>query len=66
MRMVLNDQYDDWEPGWEGCDTPYDLGWLHGTEDAGSAWTPRPGCQFSSIEFDDYKDGYREARRGWN
>ena len=55
-----------WSPGWEGCKDPYDLGWKHGTEDAGDGTArPRPGCRLTPEQFQEYKDGYYEAKRGW-
>lgn len=54
-----------WQKGFEGCDTPYDLGWKHGTEDIGDTFKYRPGISLSRDEFDEYKDGYKEAQRDW-
>lgn len=54
------------EKGWCGCDTPFDLGWMHGTEDIGNTFKYRPDISLSRDEFDDYKEGYKEARRGWD
>lgn len=55
-----------WEAGTEGCETPGDLGWMHGTEDIGGAVTYRAGVSLTPGEFDDYKEGYKDARRGWD
>lgn len=55
-----------WEKGFEGCDTPYDLGWKHGTEDIHDSFNYRPDIDLSRDEFDEYKEGYKEARRGWD
>ena len=54
-----------WEKGIEDCDTPFDLGWLHGTEDIGEGFNYRPGVSLSRDDFDEYRDGYKEARQGW-
>lgn len=58
---------DKWTKGYEGCDTPGDLGWKHGTEDAGDSLArPRPGCRMTPAEFSEYKDQYYDAKRGWD
>ena len=55
------------ETGFENCDTPYDLGWKHGTEDCHDiSYEFRPDCPLTFDEMEDYKDGYREAKRGWD
>ncbi len=56
---------DKWTPGWEGCETPGDLGWKHGTEDIRVGFKYRPECRMTEEEYDDYKDQYKEAQRGW-
>ena len=56
---------DQFTPGWEGCDDPFDLGWKHGTEDAGSSRNYRPGIGMTKDQMDEYKDGYHEAHNGW-
>lgn len=56
-----------WQKGFEGCDTPYDLGWKHGTEDIGHTFSYRSGIISLSLDdLDEYKDGYKEARQGWD
>lgn len=56
----------EWTPGLEGCKTPGDLGWKHGTEDIGSTFRYRPGVHLTPDQFEDYKTEYKEARRGWD
>lgn len=55
------------EKGFETCGTPYDLGWKHGTEDVHDTFSEfRPDCALTFDEMVEYKDGYREAKRGWD
>lgn len=57
---------EQWKNGHEGCDTAYDLGWKHGTEDIHDPFKYRPGYRMTPDDFDEYKEGYKEARRGWD
>lgn len=52
--------------GFEGCENPWDLGWKHGTEDIFGPENFRPGCEMDEDQLRDYKDGYRDAMRGWD
>ena len=62
--MSYSDDDDDKWPV-EGCESAFDLGWLHGTEDVGQSGKFRPGISLTEDEFEDYKAGYREARKNW-
>lgn len=44
----------------------YDKGWEHGTEDIGSIFRYRPDEKLSPDEFEQYKQGYKDARQGWD
>jgi hypothetical protein len=48
-----------WRKGFDGCETPHDLGWKHATEEKPC----KPGCYMTGDEYGDYRDGYREADR---
>ena len=53
------------EWGFGNCDTPWDLGWLHGTEDIGEPRNYRPGCPLTPEERADYEEAYRHAGQGY-
>lgn len=55
----------DFEKGYEGCDNAYDLGWKHGTEDIHDSFNYRPGIRLNRDDYDDYREGYKDARKGW-
>lgn len=50
-----------WEPGWNGCETPYDYGWYRGTRDEQFL----PDVWFTNEEFEEYRQGYNDAKDGW-
>ena len=54
------------QKGYEGCDNAWDLGWKHGTEDIHNSFKYRPYAGMSQSDYEDYKDGYKEARKGWD
>ena len=68
---------DFWAVGWgmrsfvrgfEGCETPWALGWKHGAEDiedTGDGSRYRPNCVLTFDERDRYKQGYDEAQWDW-
>lgn len=45
---------------------PFDMGWRHGTEDIHVQFKYRPDRSLSKDDFEEYKDGYREAHKGWD
>jgi len=45
---------------------PYDMGWQHGAEDIGFRFKYRPDEPLTPEQFEEYKQGYRDARRGWD
>lgn len=58
---------NEWEhKGYEGCDNAFDLGWKHGTEDIASSFNYHPDIELTKDDWDDYKEGYKEARKGWD
>lgn len=46
-------------------ESPFDIGWRHGTEDIGEQFRYRPDRRMTNQEYDEYRAGYKEARRGW-
>lgn len=65
-RQTPRRDFPRWTPWVEACETPYDLGWLHGKQDAndGKDYGPRAGVVMTRDEFMEYRQGYREAREG--
>lgn len=51
-----------WEPGWNGCATPYDYGWYRAVKEM--QFLP-DDVWFTNEEFEQYRQGYNDAKDGW-
>lgn len=65
--MKFKEGLKRWHHGFDGCDTPYDLGFAHAREEEPALGPDdyprfRPGCVMSKAEYIEYCTGYHAGR----
>jgi hypothetical protein len=64
--MKFSEGVRKWKHGFDGCDTPYDLGFAHAREEDRTLDNEypnfRPGCVMTRNELSEYMAGYHAGR----